>query len=195
MYNDGPGTPVVLTLEHGRMSSQLVTATLNADEDDINRQISQQSFLLDQSQTESTKKSVISKFFHSKSNSDGNQLHLGKSQSEHASSLKRWRRCRHHHHQHYRHQSSARLRLRPVTAINCFLAAIRARTRMRLFTWAQNPEWQMTVRIIFCSAVPIRQWTRRSHRQLKVELIMRLFSVMTPTEFFYLYTHCLISSH
>jgi len=56
MYNDGPGTPVVLTLEHGRMSSQLVTATLNADEDDINRQISQQSFLLDQSQTESTKK-------------------------------------------------------------------------------------------------------------------------------------------
>ena len=56
MYNDGPGTPVVLTLEHSRMCSQLVTATLNADEDDINRQISQQSFLLDQSQTETTKK-------------------------------------------------------------------------------------------------------------------------------------------
>ena len=56
MYNDGPGTPVVLTLENSRMCSQLVTATLNADEDDINRQISQQSFLLDQSQTETTKK-------------------------------------------------------------------------------------------------------------------------------------------
>merc|ERR1712008_394267 len=112
------------------MSSQLVTATLNADEDDINRQISQQSFLLDKSQT------------------------------EHASSHKRLRRCRHHHHQHYHHQLSARLRLRQVTAINCCSAAIRALTRMRLFIWAQNREWPMTVRIISCLAVLIRQWTR-----------------------------------